>query len=180
MLEDRLLIWKAKSGDGEGLRGIYEKYKDDLVSIGVALLHNVADAEDILHEVFVGFASGIKEFELYGSLRKYLIKCMVNRIHDRWRSKLYEVREVERGAGLASREKRPEEEAMEAESAERMMAALSRLPYQQREVVVLHLLGGMKFREIAGVQEVSVNTAQSRYRYGIEKLKAVLESEFLA
>jgi RNA polymerase sigma-70 factor (ECF subfamily) len=179
MLEDRLLVWKAKSGDADGLRGIYEKYKDDLLSIAFALLHNAADAEDILHEVFVNFAKGINEFELYGSLRKYLIKCMISRIHDRWRSKLYEVRELERGVDLASPQKRPEEEAMEAEEAERMTAALARLPFQQREVVVLHLLGDMKFREIATMQDVSINTAQSRYRYGLEKLKAVLESEFL-
>jgi len=179
MLEDRILVWKARSGDADGLRAIYEKYKDDLLSIGVALLHNVSDAEDVLHEVFVDFAKGINEFRLYGSLRKYLTKCMVNRIHDRWRSKLYEVREVERRPKLDSRQKLPEEEAMEAEAAERMTEALGRLPFQQREVVVLHLLGDMKFREIAAVQDVSINTAQSRYRYGLEKLKAVLESEFL-
>ncbi len=179
MLEDKLLVWKAKSGDAEGLRGIYEKYKDDLLSIAVALLHNLPDAEDILHEVFVGFSSDINDFQLYGSLRKYLIKCMINRIHDRWRSRLYEVREVERTAERPSQEKRPEEEAIEAETAERMTAALARLPFQQREVVVLHLLGDMKFREIATLQDVSINTAQSRYRYGLEKLKAVLESEFL-
>jgi len=178
MLEDRLLVWKAKSGDAAGLRGIYEKYKDDLLSIAVALLHNLPDAEDILHEVFVGFSSAINDFRLYGSLRKYLIKCMINRIHDRWRSRLYEVREVERRPPSAA-PKRPEEEAMEAEAAERMTEALARLPFQQREVVVLHLLADMKFREIAAIQEVSINTAQSRYRYGLEKLKAVLESEFL-
>lgn len=49
--------------------------------------------------------------------------------------------------------------------------ALDQLPVEQREVILLHLLGGMTFREIGIQQGVSINTVQGRYRYGIQRLR---------
>lgn len=51
---------------------------------------------------------------------------------------------------------------------------LEKLPLEQREIIALHLQGGMKFREIAAMLDTSIYTAQSRYRYGIEKLRQLL------
>ena len=59
----------------------------------------------------------------------------------------------------------------------RISNALVQVPFEQREVVVLHLHGGMKFREIAKLQAVSTKTIQSRYRYGLEKLKTLLNGQ---
>lgn len=59
----------------------------------------------------------------------------------------------------------------------RVARALEKLPIEQREVVVLRLQGDMKFRQIAEMLDVSVNTAQSRYRYGMEKLRQLLSEK---
>ena len=53
---------------------------------------------------------------------------------------------------------------------------MAQLPYAQREVVILHVQGGMKFRAIAKSQDVSINTVQSRYRYGMDKLRSIMNS----
>jgi len=66
---------------------------------------------------------------------------------------------------------------MLAEDMQRINDALAQIPYEQREVVTLHLKAGMKFREIARLQNGSVNTIQSRYRYGLEKLRLLLDDE---
>ena len=55
--------------------------------------------------------------------------------------------------------------------------ALVQIPTEQREVIVLHLFGSMKFREIAKLKTISFKTAQSRYRYGLEKLRLQLNGE---
>jgi RNA polymerase sigma-70 factor (ECF subfamily) len=47
----------------------------------------------------------------------------------------------------------------------------------QRDVIVLRLKGEMKFREIATLYGVTVNTIQGRYRYGLNKLRSVLNGE---
>jgi RNA polymerase sigma-70 factor (ECF subfamily) len=66
---------------------------------------------------------------------------------------------------------------MYSEELDRLNNAMAQVPYPQREAVVLHVQGGMKFRAIAKTQNVSVNTAQSRYRYGLDKLRSLLNSE---
>ncbi len=74
-------------------------------------------------------------------------------------------------------EKGPEPAAICNERLERIARAIALLPYEQREVVVLHLKAGLMFKQIAGLQKVSVNTVQSRYRYGIDKLRSILNGE---
>ena len=54
---------------------------------------------------------------------------------------------------------------------------MAQLPYEQREAVVLHLQGAMKFKEIADLQKTSVKTVLSRYRYGLDKLRSILDDE---
>ena len=56
-----------------------------------------------------------------------------------------------------------------------LQAALERLPPEQREVVSFRLAGGLTFAQIAETQEVSTQTAASRYRYGLEKLRLLLK-----
>ncbi len=58
-----------------------------------------------------------------------------------------------------------------------MMSALGRLPGEQRQAVVLHVLGSLRFREIAQQTGESINTIQSRYRYGIRKLRSLLNGQ---
>ena len=54
---------------------------------------------------------------------------------------------------------------------------MRQLAYEQREAIVLRLHGGMKFKAIAKLQDVSDKTAQSRYRYGLDKLRSILNGE---
>ncbi|OHB83890.1 MAG: hypothetical protein A2Z38_11725 [Planctomycetes bacterium RBG_19FT_COMBO_48_8] len=71
----------------------------------------------------------------------------------------------------------PERWIIHGEELYRLNNAMSQLPYPQREVVILHLQGDMKFKTIAKSQNVSINTVQSRYRYGLDKLRSLLNSE---
>lgn len=63
------------------------------------------------------------------------------------------------------------------EEAARVNAALLALPVEQREVVVLKLYQDKTFREIARLAGISQNTAASRYRYALAKLKEILDTE---
>jgi len=64
-----------------------------------------------------------------------------------------------------------------SERLERLSSAMASLPYEQREVISLRLEERMTFRRIAGLQKTSVSTVNGRYRYGIEKLRSLLNSE---
>ena len=71
----------------------------------------------------------------------------------------------------------PEQWITISEELQHWSDALAELPYEQREVVLLHLRAGLKFNQIAKVQDVSVNTAKGRYRYALAKLRAILNGE---
>jgi len=178
MIEDKLLIWKFKCGSSAALRRIYEKYKKDLLRLAAILLNDVSDAEDIVHDVFVSFAQSAETLKLSGNLKSYLLTCVANRARNRNRVNQHrQTRMLDKAEPVASDAKRPDHWLICCEELRKWSDIMSRLPYEQREVVILHLRGGMKFREIAGLQNISINTAKGRYRYGINKLRSILNGE---
>ena len=175
MLEDKRLIRELKRGDKEALRQIYMEYKDNLLTIAASLLHDTYAAEDVLHDVFVSFAAGVGGLQLRGSLRNYLIASVVNRVRDSYRKKKHHVVELEKVGQIASDSYEPEQSAMFSEESQLLTGALALLPLEQRETIILHLNGRMKFKEIAGMQGIPVSTVQGRYRYGLDKLRTILK-----
>jgi len=178
MIEDKLLIWKFKRGSSDALCRIYEKYKDNLLRLASALLNDTTAAEDVVHDCFVSFAQSPEILKLGGNLKSYLATCVVNRVHN-WNSarRRQETANPNEAESAVSNLKRPEQWIICSEELRRLNSALAQLPYQQREVIILHLQGGMKFKTIAESQGVSINTVQSRCRYGLDKLRSLLDSE---
>jgi RNA polymerase sigma-70 factor (ECF subfamily) len=71
----------------------------------------------------------------------------------------------------------PDDAVIFNEEAGRLKEALAELPEEQREAVLLRLKAGLKFRDIAKLQQTSINTVLSRYRYGLERLRSMLDGE---
>jgi len=176
---DRLLVTRCREGNRDALRRIYEKYRDSLLILAIALSHDVYLAEDAVHDVFVAFAQNIASFKLTGSLKAYLAKCVANRVRDLMRAR--------NGRAKALNSQRACSEGMDSnepswliacnEELRLLSSALAELPDEQREVIALHIHGQMRFRVIAKSLGISVNTAKGRYRYGIRKLRSILNSE---
>jgi RNA polymerase sigma-70 factor (ECF subfamily) len=66
---------------------------------------------------------------------------------------------------------------MLSEESKLLTDALADIPFEQREAIILRLQGGMKFRQIATAQGVSVSTVQGRYHYGLDKLRSMMNGE---
>lgn len=177
MLEDKLLVLRFKRGSSDALVSIYQKYKNDLLGLAIALSHDRTIAEDVLHDVFVSFAQRAGKLNLRTSLKSYLSTCVANRVRDIKRRGSLNTVELDQAGHVSSDQAPPETEAMSAETSRRVGQALQELPYQQREIIILHIHGGMKFREIAESQGLSLNTVQSRYRYGLDRLRSQLNGK---
>jgi RNA polymerase sigma-70 factor (ECF subfamily) len=174
VFEDSHLIRRMRRGDPEALRRVYQKYKDTLMTVAFCLLGEVAAAEDCLHDVFVRFAGRAADLRFNGSLKGYLTVCVANRARDLLRSKARQGVWLEAARIAADPAATPLENLAGREELSRLRAGLAALPYQQREVIVMHLHGQLKFRRIAENLGVSANTVKSRYRYGLEKLRDAL------
>jgi RNA polymerase sigma-70 factor (ECF subfamily) len=178
MVEDRLLIWRFKLGSQDALRRIYEKYKNDLLKLAVALTNDVNTADDVVQDVFVSFAQSAARIQTGGNIKKYLATCVANRIRNRQRDQQrHEYSGIDDSDCVITDAKRPEQWAILSEEMELLSNAMAQIPYEQREVLGLYMQGGMTFRQIAKVQNASINTIQGRYRYGLNKLRSILNSE---
>ena len=177
MLEDKLLIWKFKCGSNEALCRIYRKYGDYLLALAAALLQDINTAEDVVHDVFCKFIESREKFKLAGSLKSFLATCVVNLARDKLRARKLHNCDLDEAAATTLDTNGPEHYAIFGEQARNLNRAIAQLAYEQREVIMLHLQGGMKFREIARLQGISINTAKSRYRYGMEKLRKLLSDK---
>lgn len=178
MLEDRLLLWRFRCGSRDAFRLIYEKYAADLLTLAANLLSDGSAAEDVVQDVFISFVKAVEQFRLRGSLKGYLATCVANRSRDYIRKKRRQQTVAVSEAGqMTSDAKSPVQLVIRTEELQKLKRAMTELPYQQREVVVLRLHGDLRFRQIAKLQDVSVKTVQSRYRYGLDKLRSMLDGE---
>jgi RNA polymerase sigma-70 factor (ECF subfamily) len=172
------LVWRFNRGRKDAVSEIYELHKHELVTLAAALLIDKSEAEDVVHDVFVGFIQSEGRFRLTGSLKGFLATCVANRARNRNKSKRKDVhQETVAAEPVVSDHEHPDLAAMFGEEQKHMGAALAQLPYEQRETVLLRLRAGMRFRAIARLQGVSTNTVQGRYRYGLDKLKTLLNGQ---
>jgi RNA polymerase sigma-70 factor (ECF subfamily) len=180
MLHDMLLLQQLKRGSPYALQTIYEKYAPDMLTVAANLLSDPASAEDVVQDVFVSFVQSVQDLTLRKSLKGYLVTCVANRSRDVLRRKIRRptvaiesAGELPMPAGTAS----PWQVAADNEDIRRLFGAMTKLPYEQREAIILRLQGDMKFRQIAEMQGVSIKTALSRYKYGLDKLRSMMNGE---
>ena len=177
MLEDKILVWRFKSGGRDAFRAIYEKYAEYLLTLAANLLEDKTAAEDVVQDVFISFVESIDKFSLTGSLKSYLATCAANRSRDyirkNKRGQMAAVNQAEQVKEVQS----PIQLVIYDEALSKLSQALTELPYEQREAIVLHLHGDLRFRQIAKLRNVSIKTIQSRYRYGLDKLRSTLNGE---
>ena len=177
MVEDKILIWRFKRGSSDALQRIYEKYVVYLVTLATALSNDVNTAEDVVHDVFVSFAQSAERLRLEGSLKAFLATCVINHVRDRIRKGQRQTSHLDEVQSICSTISGPELSAVCSEELQHLSHAIAKLPYEQKEVILLHMYSGMMFKHIAKLQQVSINTAQSRYRYALDKLRSLLNNE---
>lgn len=169
-MDDRTLTTEIAAGDRTALRAAYETYGRDLFLFALTLTKgNEADAEDVLQECFVRAWESRSRLAAVGSLRRYLFTVTRNVFLNLRRTETREQRRRIEGAGRSSLiVKGPPGSEMDME---RINRALQNLPEDQKEIVVLRIWGRLTSAEAAQVVGVSENTASSRYRYALEKLR---------
>ena len=166
---DRLILDALARGDASALDGIWDAYAARLLAFATALLCSHHDAEEVLQNVFVKIAQNRARLAAARSLKAYLFTMVRNEAYTlaRRRGRI-EISVDPNEFGLIPAGPADPPAPEEAEAAARHLAAL---PEKQREVVVLKIFEDLTFDQIAVSLKISINTAASRYRYGIEKLK---------
>jgi RNA polymerase sigma-70 factor (ECF subfamily) len=175
---DQQFLSAIARGDQAAFARVYHEWKDELLTVTVHLLSgDRSTAEDVVHDVFVTLARKAAEIEIQTSLKSYLITACLNRARDALRKTSRNETSPQEWNDWPSEEQTVSEIAASNEDRQRVLAAIQSLPLEQREVVTLKIHSQLTFREIAEVLEISSNTARSRYRYAVVKLKALLVTQ---
>jgi RNA polymerase sigma-70 factor (ECF subfamily) len=149
----------------EDVQELYWDHGPALLAYAAALLGDRGAAEDVLHQVFLKLLGG--RFEFSAGARPYLFRAVRNTALNHRRGRARDV-PLDDQQWLVK-----PVEAVEAGLA--LEKALRELPAEQREVVVMHIWGAMTLEEIAKVLDLSPNTVASRYRYGLSKLREIMQ-----
>jgi RNA polymerase sigma-70 factor (ECF subfamily) len=165
---DDLIRAALQRDDPAAVAILWDRYARDLLAFLQALLCSRHDAEDVLQTVFVRIVRKRQYVANAQSLNGYVFRMARNEAASFARMRRHRCGDDQWLEAVAT-DARPEE------LAEELQAALARLPQEQREIVVLKIYRDRTFQEIGEMLELSPNTVASRYRYGIEKLRAILK-----
>jgi len=150
----------------EDVRRLYDQHGPALVAYACAFVTDAAAAEDVVHQVFLRLLSAeiampdVPVAYVYRAVRNAALNARRSRQRDApldSNGTVFERRDGNRESGLA------------------LQQALTELPEEQREVVVMRVWSGMTLEEVAAASGAPINTVASRYRYALEKLREKLQ-----
>ncbi len=148
------------------VQSLYESKAGKVLLYGRALGLSHSESEDVLQETFISLLE--LDTQPADPLR-FVVRCFRNRALNYrrgfWRRL---VRELEAHRWF----EKSDEPSVEEEQAMRHLAKLSQ---EQREVIVLKIWHGETFESIGSLLDISPNTAAGRYRYGLKKLRELLQ-----
>lgn len=162
------------SGRDDAFAALIRQFGPALFAAARTMVGNQADAEDVVQDLFVGLVTSRVHLARAESMTAYLFTALrrtaaraadkrlrAERARKEWSSN--------RDLDAARQSNAPDDQN------ESLRRAVASLPFEDREVLAYKLDGGLTFREIGALLDISPNTAASRYRYALERLRRALK-----
>ena len=179
--EDARLMLRYRDGDPDAFLALYARHKGPLYRYLLRQVRNAGAAADLFQEVWSRLVATRSRYEARAKFATYLFHIAHNCTVDffrRDRTMRHTARSDDADSTAPEPEvpehQRPDRVAEFVEQQSALLAALGALPQEQREAFLLHEETGLTIEEIARVTDVGLETAKSRLRYAIRKLKKSL------
>jgi RNA polymerase sigma-70 factor (ECF subfamily) len=176
--DDAVLMLRYRDGNTAAFASLYHRHKGPLYRYLLRHVRNAGVAADLFQDVWSRVIAARCRYQPRAKFVTFLFHIAHNCTMDFFRSNAasrHSVANEEDDARLhdaeAPEDERPDRVAEFAEQRSALLAALYALPHEQREAFLLHEETGLTIEEIARVTDVPVETAKSRLRYAVRKLK---------
>jgi RNA polymerase sigma-70 factor (ECF subfamily) len=181
---DEALLAAYAAGDAASFTRLYERHERPVFRFLRRSAGDDAIAQDLLQEVWLSVIRNAAAFEPRARFTTWLYGIARSRLIDHWRARrdLVSLDQEAANDGEAAIERlaagadcEPEVRAMSRAEAMAFVAAVEQLPAAQREAFLLHAEGGLTVEEVAQASGVGRETAKSRLRYAMTRLRAAME-----
>jgi RNA polymerase sigma-70 factor (ECF subfamily) len=181
---DEVLLAAYAAGDAAAFARLYERHERPVFRFLRRSAGDDAIAQDLLQEVWLSVIRNAATFEPRARFTTWLYGIARSRLIDHWRARRDMVSLDQEAAndgaavieGLAAgADCQPDVRAMSRAEAMAFVAAVEQLPAAQREAFLLHAEGGLTVEEVAQASGVGRETAKSRLRYAMTRLRSAME-----
>jgi len=180
---DAALLERVAGGDRGALDELFRRHRGVAYRVAYRLLGREADALDAVQDGFIKALTRLDRFRGQSSFKTWLLRVVSNAALDVGRHRRRDARVPQAPAddppdrfGPAELPA-PDTELARADLRQAIDAALARLPEAQRQTFVLHVDGGLTYREVAETLKISIGTVMSRLFYARQKLKTLLADQ---
>jgi RNA polymerase sigma-70 factor (ECF subfamily) len=178
--DDTTLMLRYRDGDARAFELLYERHKGPLYRYLQRMCGRREVADDLFQEVWSKVIASRSRYEVRAQFNTFLFRIAHNCAVDYFRrsgrpheSAAQDVDEIAEEIGAAEHE-RPDAALSEAQVRSDFRRALAELPPEQRDVFVLYEESGLTLEEIGRITGVAMETAKSRLRYAVGKLRTAL------
>ena len=176
-IEDYILIRRIQNGDPEAFETLVRKHYQNIYQFCVRRCNgDTALAADLTQDTFLKLIEHIQQYRLTGKFINFLLTIAVNTCNNHFKKKSPDIVDMDTLSAVPSN-LNISEEVLRQENTKIIQQAIDRLPDMQKEVVILRFYHDRKLKEIAAITGVSLPTAKSRLKQGLDKLKRYLDKE---
>lgn len=179
--DEELLLLHAK-GSPDAFSELFRRYRSLAFRVAYRLLNHEADALDAMQEGFVNALRNIHQFRGQSSFKNWLLRVVSNAALDLGRQRRRRQNHLVPASpdfDHPAQEVAPTTLLEHHDLVSRLAHALEQLPEAQRETFVLHVDGGLSYREVAEALGISAGTVMSRLFYARQRLKEFLTDQVL-
>lgn len=181
---DEDLMLRYRTGDARAFEALYVRHKGPLYRYFLRQTHAAAVAEELFQDVWMNVIRARERYVVHAKFTTWLYHIAHNRLVDHYRRSATGVSVADDEDAESLLESVPEAPLHEPDNeldrrrlGQRLVNALATLPAVQREAFLLREEGGLSLEEIAVTTGVEVETAKSRLRYALAKLRRQLHLE---
>ena len=178
---DEELMLRYGGGDAGAFETLYRRHRGPLYRFLLRQVNDTATAEELFQDVWMRVIDARGRYQPRAKFSSWMYAIAHNRLMDFYRAsgkaKFLAPEQAEEALDRLSADELPPETLVDRKrAAERLLAALAELPHVQREAFLLQQEGDLSVEEIGAATGVSRETAKSRLRYAVAKLRASLVS----
>lgn len=177
MESDRKLIGRYLAGDLSAFESLFDRHERQVYSFAFHMTDDRAEADDLCQDIWLQVLRSLASFEGRAPFRGWIHGVATNVCRRRSRKKSVTSIPLEEERAVQRTDANPQSTAAAAEARVLVQAALSRLPEEQREVVILHELQEFSYAEIGRILGCPNGTVKSRLHYAMEALRRLLGAQ---